>query len=157
MRTVHIETELPTDAERVWAAMRHPASFSYVCRGLIGLPALAGRTDAMCAGERGTGWILLFHCIPLSRHTIHLTEIDHAARTLRTEEHNGLIRSWNHALRVEPVSERTCRYSDTVDIEAGALTAPVAGLAVLLYRYRQRRWRKLVRKHLLPDGPAYAR
>lgn len=157
MQTVLIQTELPTDAERVWAAMQHPASFSYVCRGLIGIPALAGRTAPMCEGEHGTGWLLLFHLIPLSRHVIHLVEIDHATRSLRSREHGGLLRTWNHTLHVEPVSDRVCRYSDTVDIDAGALTAVVARLAVLIYRYRQRRWHKLVHKHLLPRGPDYAR
>lgn len=156
-KTVRIETELPTGAERVWSAMRHPASFNYVCRGLIGLPALAGRTDPFREGERGTGWLLLFHLIPLSRHTIHLVEIDRVTRSLRTREHGGLLRTWNHTLHVEPVSDRACRYSDTVDIDAGPLTAVVARFAVLIYRYRQRRWHKLVHKHLLPQGPAYAR
>ncbi len=49
-----------------------------------------------------------------------------------------------------------CRYSDTVDIDAGPFTAAVAKAAVAIYRYRQRRWHKLVDRHLLPTGPAYA-
>ena len=28
--------------------------------------------------------------------------------------------------------------------------------AVRIYRYRQRRWHRLVRNHLLPAGPRYA-
>lgn len=157
MRTVHIETELPTGADRVWRAMLHPASFSYVCRGLIGIPALSGRTEPVREGGRGSGWLLLFHFLPLSPHTIHLVEINPSTRTVRSAEHGGILRAWNHTLHVEPISERTCRYSDTVDINAGALTAVVAKLAILIYRYRQRRWHKLVRKHLLPEGPAYKR
>jgi hypothetical protein len=35
-------------------------------------------------------------------------------------------------------------------------TAFVATIAGGIYRHRQRRWRKLVHKHLLPAGPAYA-
>jgi hypothetical protein len=156
-RTVHIETELPTDVERVWDALRHPASFSYVTRGVVGFSALAGRTDVLWEGESGTGWLLLFHVIPLSRHTITIVEVDHATRTLRTEEHGGLLRTWNHSLHVEPLRERTCIYSDTVDIEAGVLTGVVAWAAVLIYRYRQRRWHKLVHRYLMPAGPVYAR
>ena len=86
MKTVHIETELPTDAGRVWDAMQHPASFSYVTRGVVGFPALAGRTDRMRAGDSGTGWLLLFHVVPLSRHTITLVEVDQATRTIRSRD-----------------------------------------------------------------------
>ncbi|MBV8950972.1 MAG: hypothetical protein JOZ99_08860, partial [Actinobacteria bacterium] len=60
-RTIHVETELPTSADKVWAAMKHPASFLFVTRGLIGFPALAGRTDPIRRGEVGTGWLFAFN------------------------------------------------------------------------------------------------
>jgi hypothetical protein len=157
MRTVHISTELPTDASRVWAAVCHPASFLYVCRGLIGFPALVGRTEPLREGETGTSWMMLFHAIPLSRHTIHIVDIDDQSRSIRTREYGGFLRTWNHTLHVEPVAAERCRYSDTVDTDAGVLTAAVVKAAVVIYAYRQRRWRKLVARHLLPTGPAYAR
>ena len=75
-RTIHVETELPTRAERVWAAMKHPASFLYVTRGLVGFPALAGRTDPIRPGEAGTGWVLAFNLIPAYRHTIEVLDVD---------------------------------------------------------------------------------
>jgi hypothetical protein len=66
VQAIHLETELSTSADRVWRAMCHPAWFGYVTRGLIGVPALAGRTDPFCEGETGTGWLLLVrnHLMP---------------------------------------------------------------------------------------------
>ena len=55
MQTIYLETELPASADKVWHAMCHPASFTYVTRGLIGIPALAGRTEPFREGESGTG------------------------------------------------------------------------------------------------------
>jgi hypothetical protein len=156
VKTVHVQTELPTTADHVWRAMRHPASFSYITRGLIGLPALAGRTEPFREGDRGRGLLLLFHVIPFSVHTIHLVELDEATRTMRSREHGGVIKTWNHTLHVEPAGGGRCRYSDTVEIDAGAMTGVVAALAKGLYRYRQWRWRRLVHKHLMPGGPRYA-
>lgn len=148
MRTVHIETVLPTGADRVWSAMLSPATFLYVCKGLFGFPALAGRTEALRQGERGTGWLFAFHVIPAYRHTIEVVEVDRATGTIRTHEHGGLLKAWNHTLHVEPLQGNSCRYSDTVDIEAGIFTGLVAAVAKGIYRYRQRRWHKLVRRHL---------
>jgi len=136
--------------------MCHPASFNYVCRGLIGIPALVGRTEPMRQGGIGTFWVWLFHLIPLSHHTIHVIDIDQNTRSVRTHERGGFLRTWNHTLHVEPIAADQCRYSDTVDIDAGVFTAAVAKAAVAIYRYRQGRWHKLVDKHLLPMGPAYA-
>lgn len=156
-RTVHIETELPTDADRVWSAMQHPASFLYVTSGLFRLPALAGRTDPIRAGESVTGRLYVFHVLPTYRHSIQVVDLDNGARTIRTHEHGGILRSWHHILHVAPLDESRCRYSDTVSIDAGRLTPLVATLAVCFYRYRQRRWNRLVHKHLRPGGPRYAR
>lgn len=156
MQTIHVETTLPTSADRVWRAMQSPVTFLYVCKGLFGVPALAGRSEPLRVGERGTAWGFAFHLIPAYQHTIEVTEVDETKRTIRTHEHGGILTVWNHSLHVEPIDENTCRYSDTVDIDAGRATALVAAIAVGIYRYRQRRWHKLVRMHLLPQGPAYA-
>lgn len=155
-RTINVSTELPTDADRVWAAMKQPATFLYVTRGLFGMPALAGRSEPVRAGETGSGWLFAFHVVPAYRHTIEVMEVDETSRTVRTHEHGGVLRRWDHVLHAEPVSGTRCRYRDTVTIDAGRLTGVVAAMAVGIYRYRQRRWHRLVRKHLLPTGPAYA-
>lgn len=156
MRTIHVETELPTTADAVWQAMQHPASFLYVMKGLFGVPALTGRTTSFHEGEQGTGWLLAFHVLPAWRHTIRLVELDDAGRTMRSHEYGGILRTWNHTLRVEPAGDERCVYSDTVDIDAGPLTGMVARASERIYRYRQRRWHKLVRNHLLPTGPRYS-
>jgi hypothetical protein len=156
VRTVHLETILPTDADRVWSAMLSPVTFLYVCKGLFSFPALSGRSEALHAGDRGTGWLFAFHLIPAYRHSIEIVEVDQAGKTVRTREHGGILKAWNHTLHVEPIDERSSRYCDTVDIDAGVATAFVAALAMGIYRYRHRRWRKLVRRQMLPEGPAYA-
>lgn len=156
-RTIHIETELPTDAERVWEAMKHPASFLYVTRGVVGFPALAGRTTSIRAGEVGTGWVFAFHVVPVHRHTIEVVDVDEGSRSIVTHERGGLVDRWDHTLHVEAVGDTTCRYHDTVVIDAGAMTPVVRLVATGLYRYRHRRWQRLVRKHLLPSGPRFSR
>jgi hypothetical protein len=148
MQTIEVSTELDADAERVWAAMQHPTTFLYVCRGLIGVPALAGRSEPFRPGESGTGWLFLFHVLPLSRHTIELAELDGDTRTMRSREHGGLLRAWNHTLHVEPLGQGRSRYTDRVEIDAGPLTGVVARAAVWIYRYRQVRWRRLARRWL---------
>lgn len=156
MRTISVETDLPTDAARVWDAMLSPATFLYVCRGLFGAPVLSGRVERFREGECGTARLWVFHVLPAYRHTIEVRVLDAAATTIRTHEHGGILRSWNHTLRVEPAGPQRCHYTDTIEIDAGAATPLVAFVARGIFRYRQRRWRRLVDRHLLPTGPVYA-
>lgn len=146
MRAIEIQTDLPTDARRVWAAMLSPATFLYVCRGLIGIPALRGRTEPLHVGERGTAWLFAFHLIPAYRHTIEVVAVDESTATIRTHEYGGVIKTWNHTLHVEPLSANHCRYTDTVEIDAGRLTPFVAVIAAGIYRYRHRRWQTLIHR-----------
>lgn len=135
--------------------MKQPSTMLYVLRGIAGFPALSGRTDPIQPGEKGRGWLMAFHVVPLSRHTIEVLSVSEATKTIQTHEHGGILKRWDHTLRVEPVADGECVYSDTVEIDAGSMTNAVARLAEAIYRYRQRRWQKLVRKHLLPEGPSY--
>jgi hypothetical protein len=96
VRTVHLETTLPTSADRVWPAMLSPVTFLYVCKGLFGFPALSGRSEPLRAGERGTGWLVAFHLIPAYRHTIEIVEVNEVTRTVRTHECGGMLKTWNH-------------------------------------------------------------
>lgn len=141
-------SELPAPADRVWTALKHPASFLYVIKGILRVPALEGRAEPYREGESGSGWIFLFHVIPLHRHHATLEALDEETMTIKSREHGGFIRSWNHILRVEPLDATRCRYHDIVEIDAGSFTPVTAAFAKFLYRYRHRRWRKLVRKHL---------
>jgi hypothetical protein len=156
VRTIYLETILPTTADRVWSAMLSPVTFLYVCKGLFGFPALSGRSEPLRLGERGTGWLVAFHLIPAYRHTIEVIKVDEVTKTVRTHEHGGMLRVWNHTLHAEALDENSCRYSDTIEIDAGPATVIVAAAATGIFRYRQRRWHKLVRRHLLAEGPAYA-
>ena len=144
--TVHLETELGADVGRVWDAMLLPATFLYVVRGLFSVPMLAGRTEPFVAGESGTAWLFVFHVIPVYRHTINVISVDPASHTVKTHEHGGMLRAWNHTLHAEPIEGGRTRYSDTLEIDAGPLTPVVALGARWIFRYRQRRWHRLVRR-----------
>ena len=53
------------------------------------------------------------------------------------------MRRWRHGIRVEQLSEKSCRYTD--EIEAGRMTPAIRLFVTLFYRYRQTRWRGLAR------------
>ncbi|HXV93476.1 MAG TPA: hypothetical protein VD813_09275 [Pseudonocardia sp.] len=91
--------------------------------------------------------------MPFSRHTIEVAEVDEGGRRLVTEERGGLLRRWRHTIEVRPAGAGTCRYSDTVEIDAGPLTPVVAAVARVFYRLRQRRWRALAPFLAVPQRP----
>ena len=59
----------------------------------------------------------------------------------------GAAQQRNHSIWIEPLGAGR-RYTDRIELDAGWLTAIVAGFAALSDRHRQRRWRRLARRHL---------
>lgn len=148
---VRRQTDLNAPAERVWDAMLQPATMLYVLKGLFSFPALNGRRTPVIEGETGAGWALLFHLIPFAKWTINVVRVDPATRTIRTNEHGGIIRCWNHTLHAEALDATLTRYTDTIEVGAGALTTIVARCVGFIFSYRQRRLRRLARERLASD------
>jgi ligand-binding SRPBCC domain-containing protein len=145
MVIVDRSTRLEASADAVWAAVKTPAAFRTVTRGLLVMPVIKGRTDEWREGETVVGWVFLFGVVPFSRHHLQIAAIDESARTLSSREHGGLLRSWNHDIVVTHIDDAQCTYRDRIEIDAGLFTPLVAVYARWFYRMRQRRWRALAK------------
>lgn len=139
-------TTLGAPAATVWKAVKTPEAFRYVTRALLSMPAIGGRHEPWREGETVRAWVFLFGLIPFSYHRLTLASIDDVTMTLSSAEHGGLIRRWNHDIVVAPLTESSCVYRDTIDIDAGVFTPAVALYARWFYYMRQRRWRQLAPK-----------
>jgi ligand-binding SRPBCC domain-containing protein len=152
MAIVDLSTHLAAPATTVWGAVKTPAAFRAVTRGLISMPVIRHRDAPWREGETVSGWVFLFGVVPFARHHLHVTRIDEDRMTLHSRERSGPIRRWNHDIVVVAAGPDRCVYRDRIDIDAGPLTAAVAAYARWFYRSRQRRWRALATE--LADGPS---
>ena len=137
---VRVSTDLPIDAAAGMELLRKPALLRHIMRGLLGF---RGDVPDRWPGIGGSVTMRLwfFGVLPAWKHTIHIVEADDTH--LKTNEHGGFIRVWNHDARFQPLGPARCLYSDTIEIDAGSLTPLVVAWAHILYRVRQRRWRQL--------------
>ena len=146
MWTFSRSSRLEAPAELVWDTVLHTDTFAYVAAPLLRFPAASLADARWVPGLELEDRLLLFGFIPLGRHRIRIAEVDMEAHRLRTEEGSRLLQRWVHEIEVEAIDERSCRYTDRLTIDAGALTGPVSLLAGLFFRYRHYRWRRLARR-----------
>jgi hypothetical protein len=128
----------------VWETVQQVDTLRYITRGLLGFRPLGPVPERISDGDVIRVRLMFFHVIPAWRHEIRIVRVDQAQRRIETAEHGGGVRTWNHVIAVEPAPAGS-RYTDAIEIDAGALTPLVAGYAKLFYRYRQRRWRRLAK------------
>ncbi len=141
---VAVESRLPCPAWVAFEAALQPATFVYVTLGMLGMPVLCGRQEPFQVGETVSGRLFLGNLIPLWAHEIHIVDIDPVALQLVSHERGGFVRMWHHTIDVEALGTDNCLLRDTVQIDAGRVSGPVSSWARRFYRYRHRRWGRLV-------------
>ncbi len=138
-----VSTVLTAPVERVWSLLETPDLLAHVARPLVTFEPL----DPPALPER---WVdgpyrvrmRVFGVVPIE-HTIVISR-DDAARSIRDNGHGRLVPTWDHLITIAPLEGAATRYTDRLEVRAGALTPFVWAFAWLFYRHRQRRWRRLV-------------
>ncbi len=137
---VEISTKLEMPAETAWRTVKKSSTLVFITKGLLGFSQNNFPTEWK-EGETVATRLFLFNFIPAWNHEICFVRIDDKQFELYTNEKGGMVSVWNHLIKIDPVDEQVCLYTDKIEIEAGVLT-PIAGFfARIFYRYRQRRWR----------------
>jgi len=142
---VRISTTFSAPADHVWALVKRNSTLLFVCGGLLGFAGAKLFPQQWCEGNKENTRLLFFGFIPAWQHTLYFQEVSDRNRVLRTEEGGGLISAWNHFIQVSPCEKQTCTYVDDVEIRAGVFTVLMWLYAHIFYRYRQLRWRVLLR------------
>ncbi|QMT40347.1 hypothetical protein [Neisseria shayeganii] len=147
MVRIDIGTDLPCSAEQAAAEVCRPRLLHYVAWPLVVFRPRepAAWPERWVPGTYRAG-LYLGGVLPVGGQAIVISYPQQAAFALLDDGHGRLIRRWSHLITIEPDGTGGCRYRDRVEIAAGWLTWPVALFAHVFYRYRQYRWRWLVRQ-----------
>ena len=97
---VRVSTNLPIDAAAGMELLRKPALLRHIMRGLLGF---RGELPDRWPGIGGSVTVRLwfFGVLPAWKHTIYIVEADDTH--LKTNEHGGFIRAWDHEARFQPL------------------------------------------------------
>ena len=152
---VAISTHLPLAPAALWELVMRPAVLEAVSAPLLRFAPRNGPFPATWAeGEYQMG-VKLFGLVPLDDQIVGIEYRacdpqagryalrDNGRACARDGGPGGLIRRWDHLMLVEPEGTGS-RYTDRVEVEAGALTPLAATFARILYTHRQKRWRRML-------------
>lgn len=143
---VRVSSVFNAPSDRVWGLVKKSETLLFVTRGLLGFSGSHRFPSEWVESSTETTRLLFFGFIPAWKHSITFQKIDSRKGVLVTKEGGGLVPVWNHLIRVSPDHNGTCIYTDDVEVKAGVFTFLVWLYANIFYRYRQYRWRKLLRR-----------
>ncbi|RJP94851.1 MAG: hypothetical protein C4518_02490 [Desulfobacteraceae bacterium] len=141
-----IQTHFDIPADKAWNILKQKDTFLYITRGFLGFAGNRAWPEAFSEGQEIRTRLIFFHFLPAWKHVLRVIRMDDRARELYSNEMGGAVRVWNHLIKIEPESDSRCRYTDQIDIRAGWMTLGVWLYAHVFYRYRQSRWKRLIRR-----------
>ncbi len=145
---VDVSTRLAAPPEKVWEYVQTPRLLQHVAAPLLIFRSCErdGFPDTWSPGPHRV-WMFAFGVLPLGPQTVGI-EIGPNENGVYRVRDNGsglLAKTWDHHIIIKPDGAGT-HYTDHVRVEAGLLTLFVWAFASVFYRWRQMRWRALVRR-----------
>ena len=139
-----ISSKFPVSADEVWILVKKSSTLLYVTKGFLGFAGSEHFPSEWREGSTESTRLLFFGFLPAWKHDLKFHKVNNIERVLYTNEGGGLVPTWNHCIKVEPLNENTCCYTDDVEINAGVVTPLVWLYSNIFYRYRQWRWYSLL-------------
>ncbi|MDQ0063348.1 hypothetical protein [Paenibacillus harenae] len=81
--------------------------------------------------------------IPMGKQWIVIS-VHNDNKRIRDNGYSNLIKKWDHNIHLTDIGDNKTLYVDTIDINAGILTYFIVLFANVFYRWRQKRWSKLI-------------
>lgn len=146
---VKISTLLRRDPERIWQEVQTTRLLRYIAHPLVLFEPIIPKTfPEKWSDERYWVHMKLFGFLPFGKQWIGIRRVAKPDEYEILDDGRGeMIARWRHLITLRKTPEGFTQYTDTVDIEAGWLTLGVWFFANVFFRYRQRRWRRLVARN----------
>lgn len=102
-------------------------------------------------GETTSFRLHLFGIIPFGTHTIRVVRFSET-EGVYTHERNNHVPVWNHEIILRELTDKTCEYTDRVEIGAGWKSIFFYLWACCFYAHRQRKWIRILNNQSRKNG-----
>ncbi len=141
-----IQSKFNLHIDDAWDLLIKRVTFLFITKGAVGFKNSNTWPDEFYTGLEISTRLIFFHILPGWKHFLHIVDVDKSQHRLISKERGGFIKTWNHDITLEKNSKKECTYTDTIQIKAGCLSPVVWLYAHIFYRYRQYRWKILIRQ-----------
>ncbi|TGL39167.1 hypothetical protein [Leptospira perdikensis] len=149
---INIETHLASNFERITSYAKLSKTLHYIAKPLIVFEPVnqISFPENWENGEYLTD-MKLFGIIPLGNQSVVIEKIKETNQNefiLRDNGYSSLINTWDHWILIRKTKhENLVTYIDRIEIKAGLLTVFIVIFASVFFRWRQFRWKLLIRNN----------
>lgn len=149
---VIVKSVLNCNSGRLFNEVKKSKSFLYICKPLVQFLPLPAQPFPE-EWKEGKYWVkvYLLGFIPFGKQWIVIT-IDQNQKHIRDNGYSKFISKWDHHIDLTDIGNNQTLYTDTINISAGMFTPFIVLFAHVFYRWRQKRWKKLIKYNFNYDS-----
>jgi hypothetical protein len=141
---VKVKSVFDCDSEDLFREIKKTNSLIYVAKPLVRFVQLPEHPlPELWEEGKYVVKMYILSFIPFGKQWIVIS-IDNNKLNMTDNGYSKLIKKWDHTISLKNVGNNKTLYADTIDINAGGLTIFVVLFAHVFYRWRQKRWNKLI-------------
>jgi hypothetical protein len=101
---LRVSSDLRASADRAWELLLRKDTFLNVTEGMMSYSDTDRWPETLFSpGTMLATRIRLFRWTPARHHEVRIVRVDETEREIDTEESGGLVKTWNHRMRVEAI------------------------------------------------------
>jgi hypothetical protein len=146
---INIETELKISYETIIKYIHLSKTLDYIAKPLLIFePENRDEYPNIWVNGKYQVRMKLFGFLPFGKQNFVIEKVkeNHSDEFIfRDNGYGDFIATWDHWIFIRKTTdENKVKYIDRIEIKAGVLTLFIASFAAVFYRWRQRRWKKLI-------------
>ncbi|QGG55033.1 hypothetical protein [Paenibacillus sp. B01] len=149
---VKVTTIFNCDSEELFHEVKKSKSLLYIAKPLVKfVHSPESPIPEVWEDGRYLVSMYLLGFIPFGKQWIVIS-VHNDIKHIRDNGYSRLIKKWDHNIHLTKLGDNKTLYVDTIEINAGILTYFIVLFAHVFYRWRQKRWCKLLNNNFDYDG-----
>lgn len=141
---INISSILNNSVNKIWDKLLNVETLIEICKPMATFKSLSNEKEMKWEVNKEYVFkLFIYGFIPFGEHKIILIKLDKENKIILSNEHNGIVKIWNHLIILENIGDSEIKYTDEVEIYAGIFTFFTAAWAKLFYKHRQKKWKKI--------------
>lgn len=145
-RIISVTSTFDCPPENIWGKLQNVDTLIEICKPKASFKSISEIPEKWEKNIIYKFKLFIYGFIPVGTHEIRLVDVNESKKEILSEEHNSVVKVWNHLISMAEIEGNRTLYTDVVELNAGIFTYFTALWSISFYKHRQRKWRKIIQQ-----------
>lgn len=121
-RIISVTSTFDCPPENIWGKLQDVDTLIEICKPKVSFKSIFEIPEKWEKNIIYKFKLFVYGFIPVGIHEIRLVDVSESKKEIQSEEHNSVVKVWNHFISVTEIDGNRTLYTDVVELNAGIFT-----------------------------------